>query len=265
MKILCFHLTRAFSKTAYLATLTFAVFLSLFIGNMYLLSQAENSKTTGAGTSSRSLPIYSVQTEEKKIAISFDCAWGVDHTEKLLTYMEEYNVRCTFFAVQFWVEKYPQYVQKIVEAGHEMGTHSRTHSYMSKLTKTQIQDELATSKGAIEKLTNQKVILFRPPYGDYNNLLIDTCKEMGLYPIQWDVDSLDWKNLSAQEIASRVVGGAKNGSIILCHNNGLHTAEALPIIFSTLQNRGFTFVPIGELIYKTNYTVDVNGRQHAAS
>ena len=223
----------------------------------------KNAQTVGAGTgSSRSLPIYSVETEEKKIAISFDCAWGVDYTEKLLDIMAQNDIRCTFFAVQFWVEKYPSYVEKIIAAGHEIGTHSRTHPYMSTLTKEQIQDELTTSSQAIEKLTKQKVTLFRPPYGDYDNTLIDTCAEMGLYPIQWDVDSIDWKNLSGTEIAMRVINGAKNGSIILCHNNGLHTAEALPLIFSTLKNRGFTFVPISELIYKENYYIDHNGRQH---
>lgn len=212
----------------------------------------------------RVLPIYSVETDEKKIAISFDCAWGVDYTDELLSVMAMNDVRCTFFAVEFWVEKYPEYVEKIIAAGHEMGTHSRTHPYMSKLTEAQIRDELTTSSAAIERLTGQKVTLFRPPYGDYNNTLINVCHSMGLYPIQWDVDSLDWKNLSATEIALRVVNGAKNGSIILCHNNGLHTAKALPLIFSTLKNRGFTFVPISELIYKENYTIDHNGRQHAA-
>ena len=240
------------------------VLLALVFTFTYCIQKGiDKDKMTWAGTSSsRSLPIYSVETEEKKVAISFDCAWGVDHTDTLLEYMEKNDVRCTFFAVQFWVEKYPDYVKKIVDAGHEMGTHSRTHPYMSKLTKAQIQDELTTSSQAIEKITGQKVTLFRPPYGDYNNTLIDTCREMGLYPIQWDVDSLDWKNLSAQEIALRIVNGAKNGSIILCHNNGLHTAEALPMIFSTLKNRGFTFVPISELIYTENYTIDHNGRQH---
>ena len=226
----------------------------------------ENAQTAGAGTSSiRSLPIYSVDIEEKKIAISFDCAWGVEYTDKLLDIMEKNDVKCTFFAVQFWVEKYPEYVEKIVAAGHEMGTHSRTHSYMSKLSENEIRDELTTSAAAIEKITGQKVTLFRPPYGDYDNLLIDTCNSMGIYPIQWDVDSLDWKNLSGTEIAMRVVNGAKNGSIILCHNNGLHTAESLPMIFSTLKNRGYEFVPISELIYKENYTIDVNGRQHSAA
>jgi polysaccharide deacetylase family sporulation protein PdaB len=227
--------------------------------------QAESDKTLGVGTSSiRSLPIYSVETDEKKVAISFDCAWGVEHTDKLLQIMEQNDVKCTFFAVQFWVEKYPEYVQKIVNAGHEIGTHSRTHPYMSKLSEEEIRDELTTSSAAIERLTGKKVTLFRPPYGDYNNVLIDTCENMGIYPIQWDVDSLDWKNLSGTEIAMRIINGVKNGSIILCHNNGLHTAEALPLIFSTLKNRGYKFVPISELIYKENYTIDHNGRQHSA-
>ena len=227
------------------------------------ISVWNKTQTVGAGTSAkRSLPIYSVATEEKKLAISFDCAWGVDYTDKLLDIMEKNNVRCTFFAVQFWVEKYPEYAEKIVNAGHELGTHSRTHSYMSKLSEAEIRDELKTSAAAIEKATGQKTNLFRAPYGDYNNLLVDTAKSLGLYTIQWDVDSLDWKNLSATEIALRIVNGAKNGSIILCHNNGLHTADALPLIFSTLQNRGYQFVPIGELIYKDNYTIDASGKQH---
>lgn len=250
----------AFSFVLAVGSVVFALLFTIVSTCVYCIKSA---KTTGAGTSSsRSLPIYSVETEEKKIAISFDCAWGVDYTDLLLDTMAKNGVRCTFFAVQFWVEKYPEYVEKIISAGHEIGTHSRTHPYMSTLSKAQIQDELTTSSLAIERLTGQKVTLFRPPYGDYNNTLIDTCAEMGLHPIQWDVDSLDWKNLSATEIAMRVINGAKNGSIILCHNNGLHTAEALPLIFSTLKNRGYTFVPISELIYKEGYSIDHNGRQH---
>ena len=246
-----------------------AVVLSLIIAGLitvlipvYSVKNYAEKQAQATLAVKRSLPIYSVATEEKKIAISFDCAWGVEYTDKLLDIMQKNGVRCTFFAVQFWVEKYPEYAQKIVDAGHELGTHSRTHSYMSKLSKEQIRDELTTSATAIEKITGQKTNLFRAPYGDYNDLVIDTARSMGLYTIQWDVDSLDWKNLSATEIALRIVNGAKNGSIILCHNNGLHTAEALPMIFSTLQNRGYEFVPIGELIYKENYSIDTSGKQH---
>lgn len=248
---------------AFAAILFAAVFSILSTCMVCLQISQKNNQTIGAGaSSSRSLPIYSVDTDEKKVAISFDCAWGVDYTDKLLDIMKKNDVRCTFFAVEFWVKKYPEYANKIVNAGHELGTHSRTHSYMSKLSESEIRDELKTSSEAIEKITGKPVTLFRPPYGDYDNLLIDTCFDMGLYPIQWDVDSLDWKNLSGTEIALRIVNGAKNGSIILCHNNGLHTAEALPMIFSTLKNRGFTFVPIGELIYKKDYHISHDGVQH---
>lgn len=255
---------RRFSAAFAISTVFLAVLLGVVFTIAYCVRLvAPNVQTTGAGSSStRSLPIYSVETSEKKVAISFDCAWGVDHTDELLNVMQQNDVRCTFFAVEFWVRRYPEYVEKIVSYGHEMGTHSRTHPYMSTLSKEQIMDELSTSRAAIEEITKKKVTLFRPPYGDYNNLLVDTCNEMGLYPIQWDVDSLDWKNLSATEIAMRIINSAKNGSIILCHNNGLHTAKALPLIFSTLKNRGFTFVPISELIYTENYYLDHNGRQH---
>lgn len=262
MKFLFFRLKKPRSKSAqalHTAAVAFAVWLTAFFALHYALS-------AGSATASaeRKLPIYCVEKTEKLISISFDCAWGVEYTDKILDELDRHGVKCTFFAVEFWVEKYPEYAKKIVERGHELGSHSKTHPYMSKLTKEQQKDELSSSVNSIERITGVRPTLFRPPYGDYNNTLIETCAELALYPIQWDVDSLDWKNLSATEISLRVLSGVKPGSIILCHNNGLHTAEALPMIFSTLQNRGYEFIPIGQLIYKTNYTVDHTGKQHPA-
>ncbi|MBP5242135.1 MAG: polysaccharide deacetylase family protein [Clostridia bacterium] len=213
------------------------------------------------GQTVRSLPIYSVKREDKKIAITFDCAWGVEYTDKLLEGLKANNATATFFMVKFWTEKYPEYVKKIDQAGCEIGTHSATHSYMSKQNAEEIKQELTTSSEAITAVTGKKVELFRPPYGDYDDLLVDTAKELGYYTIQWDVDSLDWKDLSATDIAMRIINNVQDGSIILCHNNGLHTAEALPLILSTLQNRGYTFVTVGELIYRDNYTIDSTGKQ----
>lgn len=210
---------------------------------------------------SRELPIYSVKTDDKKVAISFDCAWGVDYTDKLLSIMEEEDVKCTFFMVEFWTTKHPDYVKKISDMGHEIGTHSSTHPYMSKLDEVAIRKELSTSVGAIEKITGKKVEVFRPPYGDYDNLLIEVARDMGLYTIQWDVDSLDWKDLSKSQIEQRVLSKVKSGSIVLFHNQGLHTAEALPKIIKELKNQGYTFVPIGELIYKDNYYMASDGTQ----
>ena len=103
--------------------------------------------------------------------------------------------------------------------------------------------------------------LFRPPYGDYDNEVIDTAKACGYYPIQWSVDSLDWKELPAQEIAQRVTGKVQPGSIVLFHNAAKHTPEALPSILTALIQEGYTFVPISQIILDGEYTIDHTGRQ----
>ena len=214
-----------------------------------------------SGYATRKLPIYRVNTNEKKVAITFDCAWGTDYTQSLLDTMEKEKVVCTFFAVEFWVNKHPDFVKKIDEYGHEWGTHSSTHPYMSKLSKSAIEKELTTSRQAIESITGKRVEVFRAPYGDYNDLVIDTAKSLGLYTIQWDVDSLDWKDLSASSICERVLSRVKNGSIVLFHNQGLHTYQALPTIISSLKAKGYTFVKVGDLIYRENYVMLSDGSQ----
>ena len=238
--------------------------LILFLFSFLLIINTFFNGTVNAvicGYSARKIPIYSVERDDKLISISFDCAWGNEFTDKLLEEMERYGVKCTFFAVSFWVEKFPDYVKKIVDQGHEMGTHSKTHSYMSKQSQEVIDQELEYSISTIENITGKKVELFRAPYGDYDDLLIERAEAKGLYTIQWDVDSLDWKGLSAKEISLRVISKVKSGSIILCHNNGEHTAESLALIFADLIAKGYKFVKISDLIYKDNYKINANGAQ----
>ena len=209
----------------------------------------------------KKLPIYSVETDKKEIAISFDCAWGVDYTDELLSVMQKENVYCTFFMVEFWAEKHSDYVKKIDEMGHEIGTHSATHPHMNSLSKENVIKELTTSKQKIEEITSKKVTLFRAPYGEYNDNVLTLAESLGLYTIQWSIDSLDWKDLSKVDIENRVIKRAENGSIVLFHNQGLNTAKALPSIIKTLKERGFTFVKISDLIYKDNFYIDVSGKQ----
>lgn len=234
--------------------------ITLVVVTMFMVSLT-GAQAVFFGKSPKKLPIYYVRTVEKKVAISFDCAWGTDYTDNLLSVMEKENVKCTFFAVEFWVNKHPDYVKKIFNAGHEIGTHSATHPYMSKLSSDAIERELNTSCKAIENITGVRPTLFRAPYGDYNDRLIDVATNKNLYVIQWDVDSLDWKDLSAKQITERVLKRVKNGSIVLFHNQGLHTAEALPTIIKGLKERGYTFYPIGEMIYKDNYVINSDGGQ----
>lgn len=204
----------------------------------------------------RLVPIYRVETNEKKVAISFDAAWGSDITPKLLEILKKHNVKTTFFLVKFWMEKYPEMTKLIAQEGHELGNHSATHPNMGKLSKDKIIEELNQTRDKIKELTGQDTVLFRPPFGDYSNTLITTANELGYYVIQWDVDSLDWKDLSANAIYDRVIKQVKPGSIVLFHNNGKHTAEALEPIIVELKRQGYQIVPISQLLIKGDYYID---------
>lgn len=245
-------------RSTIIIVLSVAVLLALSATAVYYTGAAAIYNNV----SPKRVPIYSVETDEMAVALTFDAAWGADKTEGLLSVVEEKEARATFFLVSFWADKYRDVLKKLAASDRiEIGTHSATHPYMSKLSKAQIELELTTSKELIESIAGRKIDLFRPPYGDYSDSLLNVCDDLGLYAIQWDVDSLDWKGLSKEQIVSRVVGNTKNGSIILMHNDGEHTLEALPSIIDGLRAKGFTFKTVGELIYRNNYTIDHTGRQ----
>lgn len=220
-----------------------------------------NCGTIYFGYAYRLVPIYSVETSEKKVALTFDAAWGSDKTEKIVETLKNENLVGTFFLVGFWVEANPEKVKMIDDAGFDIGTHSNTHPKMSTLSEFQIKSELEKSMQLITDITGKPVKYFRAPYGDYNDSLLTIAGNLGLKTIQWDVDSLDWKGLSANEILSRVKASVKCGSIILCHNNSDHILEALPLILDFLKSEGYKPVKISELVYSGNYLVDNNGVQ----
>ncbi len=207
------------------------------------------------------LPIYSVETEHKTIAISFDAAYGDQYTPRILDILDEYNVKTTFFLVGFWVDKYGDVLEEIHRRGHEIGNHSTTHPQMSKLTVDEIKKELQTTSEKIKAVTGKAPILFRPPFGDYNNKVIETAQELGYYSIQWDVDSLDWKEFGVEPVVDRVLKKVNKGSIILFHNNAKYVADFLPIILDRLIKEGYKIVPVSELIIKSDYYIDHTGRQ----
>ncbi len=211
-------------------------------------------------TKIKKTPIYNVKTDENKIAISFDAAWGADKTREIMALCNQYNVKATFFLVGFWVEEYPEMVKEIYNNGFEIGLHSNTHPDFTKLTKSEMRLELESNIKLIQNITGNEPKLFRPPYGYYNNTLIDLCNEMGISCIQWSVDSLDWKGLSASQIAGRVTK-AKAGDIILCHNNADNIIAGLKMVLEYFKNNSIQLVPVGELIYYNNFEINNFGTQ----
>ena len=240
---------------------TIIAFSIIFFGilSFFLIGRGNSMAVSGQ---KRDLPIYCVdKNEEKIVSISFDAAWGNEDTEQLIEILNKYNVKATFFVVGSWVDKYPESVKALHDAGHEVMNHSNTHPHLTQISKDKIKEEINLCNDKIEKVTGVRPTLHRAPYGDYNNNVVQTVRECGCYTIQWDVDSLDWKDLSASEITKRVNERVKPGSIVLFHNAALHTPEALPHILDKLQSDGYTFVPISELIYTENYTIDQTGKQ----
>ena len=209
----------------------------------------------------KNLPIYNVQTEEKKIAFTMNCAWNADDIDSILKTLRANNVKITFFIVGEWADKYPEEVKKISEAGHEIGTHSNTHPHVNNLSAEKNLEEIKISVNKLEKLTNQKITLYRTPYGEYNDIVIETSRNNGYFPIQWNIDTLDYDGLNCEEMWNRIKGKLSNGSIILSHNGTEHTAESLDTIIKNIKKQGYDFVKVSDLIYKENYIINSNGTQ----
>jgi len=210
----------------------------------------------------RELPVYSVERQDHKIALTIDAAWEDDKTGFILETLDKYGIKATFFLCGVWVEAYPDQVKAIAERGHEIGNHSLTHPHMSKLSAEQIREEIEKLDDKIEELTGKRCTKFRAPYGEYNDTVIKTVREIGYEPIQWDIDTIDWKQeRSADTILESVLPRLADGSIILCHNNGYEIKTYLPRLIEKAHEAGFVFVTIDELLLDGEVEVDPNGRQ----
>ena len=245
-------------KRALIIVLTILIITVLCLGYYAAMG---GKITTLMSAGDRLLPIYSVETEEKVVAISFDAAWGNEFTNDILDILDSHDARATFFLVGFWIDQYPEDVKEIAKRGNEIGSHSATHPDLTTCSEAQVLQELEETTKKIEEIAGVKPELFRPPYGAYDNQLIRIAGEKGYQVIQWDVDSLDWKDISQDQIVERVVRNVRNGSIVLFHNNAQYVSAYLPQILEKLQADGYKIVAVGDLILKENYTIDHTGRQ----
>lgn len=217
--------------------------------------------SVGTQAEERLLPIYSVDRGDSKAAVTFDVAWENSNTDELIEILDEYGVKATFFVTGDWCDRYPEDVKKFHDAGHEIQNHSDLHPHVEGMNVNDLINDTREASRKIKSITGAEPTLYRAPYGEYDNSLITTVEGMGMKVIQWDVDSLDWKEPSAEDITEKVVNNTKSGSILLFHNDLENTTQALPGLLEQLTEKGFEFIPVSELIYKDDYTIDNSGRQ----
>ena len=230
---------------------------------MFVSYQATSAVITSATVGDRELPIYCVDTTEKKVALSFDAAWGAEDFPRIMDILDKHNVKVTFFMTGGWVEENPDCVKELVKRGHDLGNHSEHHYDMTTIPQSEKESELKSVHDKVKELTGYEMYLFRPPYGAYDNDVIKTAYALNYYPIQWSVDSLDWKDYGVDSIITTVCNhkALGPGAIILCHNGAKYTADALDTMLTNLKEQGYAVVPISELILRKDYHMDATGKQ----
>jgi polysaccharide deacetylase family sporulation protein PdaB len=230
----------------------------------YNLAFDRRDKPASATNTTEELPIYCVDTQEKKIAITFDCAWEDTDTDKIIAILKKYNAKATFFAVGEWLTRCEASAKKYAEAGHEIMNHSDAHKYPTKQSKEELLTDIAACGKKIENITGKTPRFYRPPYGDYNATVVKCAREAGYQTVQWSVDSLDWKDITVEEIYKRTTTKIKPGDILLFHTGKKNTPAALDMTLNKLEGEGYTFVLTSELVYEKDYTIDANGVQKQA-
>ena len=140
----------------------------------------------------KKLPIYSVNTDKNKVALTMNCAWDANDIDCILDTLSKNKVYITFFIVGDFVDKYPEYVKKIADSGHEIANHSNTHPHVNQLSLDKNYEEIKLCSEKIERVTGKKTELYRGPYGEYNDTVINAANECGHTTIQWNIDTLDY-------------------------------------------------------------------------
>ena len=230
----------------YLTVLFAAVFAAGIVysekENITVFSQSEPSA------------IYSVPTDQKVLALTFDISWGNRRAEPILNILQEKGVdKATFFLSSSWSKTHPEIVKKIVERGYEIGSHGHKHVNYSSLEDEEIRKQIQTAHQILSELTGREPKLIRLPNGDFDKRVLRIANELNYTVIQWDTDSLDWKNPGVDIIVNRVVKRAHPGDIILLHasDSSEQTQEALPVIIDRLREAGYQFVTVSQLIEQT--------------
>lgn len=245
-------------------TLFLLLFVLLFLLQKYTYHQ---SIVPTFSPYANELPIYCVDTEEKVLALTFDSAWGTEDLQQILDILQKHNAKATFFVTGEWVEKNPDAILAIDGAGHEIANHGNSHKHMPQLSVEDMKVEINGCHEKVKKLIGKDMTLFRAPYSDWNETVVETAHTLGYMSINQSIDSLDWKDYGIDSIIHTVCEhkNLENGGIVLLHNGSTYTKDALDVMLTNLEEQGYRFVLVSTLIYTENYYLDHTGKQFSSA
>ena len=235
------------------------VFALFLMTTLFAKMPAETAETA---STRKQLPIYSVNTNEPNVALTINCAWNADDIDLILQTLEKHQIKVTFFMVGDWIEKNEDAAKKIYNSGHELANHSYNHPHVNNLSYDQNVEQIKKCSELIQKITGNPSTLYRGPYGEYNDTVLQAAKDNNHITIQWSIDSLDYNSLTGEQMWERIEPKLENGSIILMHNGTKNTATSLDVLITKIKEKGYNIVKVSDLIYKENYTIDNAGVQH---
>lgn len=242
--------------------ITLALLVAVSIYGIHNTVATQNALATSSFYANE-LPVYCVNTDEPVVALTFDSAWGTDDLEAILSILKKHNAPATFFVTGEWAEKYPDAILSIDSSGHEIANHGNSHKHMPQISKEEMAAEIQECHNIVYNLIKKDMTLFRAPYSDWNDEVVDVAHSLGYMSINQSVDSLDWKDYGVDSIVRTVCEhkNLENGSIILLHNGATYTKDALDAMLTNLEAQGYHFVKVSSLIYTDHYYLDHTGKQ----
>lgn len=237
------------------------VVIAALILSAAILFTVTHPAIVGASAVTRLIPVRSVQRDNKAVSLTFDASVNNGDCTEIIAVLEKYNVRATFFVSGEWVDKYPDSVLTIHEAGHEIMSGGDKIVRFVSLSYEQVTQSAKSSQEKIAAITGITPELIRIPYGEYDDNIIAAINDTGMLAVLWSLDSQDWRATSTSEVVRRVTSEVAPGDIIRFRTGGEFTADALTEIIEYLLSNRYSLVPVSELILKGDCTVSYDGRQ----
>lgn len=228
------------SKKKLLVILFMLAFLFMFIAALRMIS---------INTMNYYEPIYKGLDNEKKVAFACNVVWGEEHLPEMLRLFKENDTEITFFIGGQWAEKNPELLKRIHNDGHELGNHGYKHLHHSTLTREANKQEILKTEEIVKQITGVKTSLFAPPYGDFNDTVVDAAESLGYKVIMWSIDTIDWNTKDYKKILDRIEKKHHNGAIVLMHPTK-STVQALPLMLKNLEAHGYEITTVSDVLEK---------------